>query len=78
LEWRSTLAKKEVSGECHSELTCTTAELSMSVSIGHIDPNCFEAIAWFYFSFKQLARQKSAIFVIILLSRNIFVGLRSR
>jgi hypothetical protein len=39
--------EKEVSGECHIVLTCTTDELSMAISIGHIDPNCFEATAWF-------------------------------
>lgn len=61
-----------------SELTCITDELSMPISIDHIDPNCFEATAWFRFSSKQLERQKSAMFGTILLSRNIFVGLRSK
>jgi len=61
-----------------SALTCTTDELSMPISIGHIDPNCFEAIAWYRFSSKNLDRQKSATFGIRLLSRNIFVGLRSK
>jgi hypothetical protein len=58
-------------------------ELSMPISIdnidpNNIDPNCFEATAWFCFSSKQLEQQKSAMFGAILLSRNIFVGLRSR
>jgi hypothetical protein len=50
----------------------------MPTPIDHIDPNCFEATAWYRFSSKQLEGQKSAMFGTILLSRNIFVGLRSK